>query len=107
MAPNAGERSQLQVSGLGEKVRFDAEGGTAHVDAVLKSEYPQLCDTGGYTLMACEKRDASVLIPLHPPYFVENLRGSVHFGRIYIRPLQKDIQLKVNIIVHMSSLAVL
>ena len=102
IAPNAGEKSQLQVSGLGEKkLCLSPEGDTSHVDAVLKFEFPQLSDTGGYTLMACEKRRGSVLIPFHPPYYVENLGGSVNFGRIYIKPLQETI------IVHMMSFLVL
>ncbi|XP_068717060.1 receptor-type tyrosine-protein phosphatase alpha-like [Montipora capricornis] len=62
----------------------------ADFDAKLKNEYPKLELAGGYVLM-CGKNTTRKLFAISPPYTVRKLKELTGQGKIFVRPLQRDL----------------
>lgn len=93
--PDSQERAELKLTGLGEKqvsVFAFAEAQELH-DALI-FEFPKLAKEGGYELLRVPDvggRELDVLIPPEDGYSVEYLKAVVASAKLYIRPLQKDL----------------
>ncbi|CAB3995037.1 G2 M phase-specific E3 ubiquitin- ligase-like, partial [Paramuricea clavata] len=95
--PNNDEKQQLLVAGLGEKkVTRQADSTSSDVVAALKETYPKLTDGGGYEFMYAKasSRQLSVIDEGENGYTIEFLKQFVGQGRVYIRPIQCDLDLK-------------
>jgi hypothetical protein len=95
--PNNYEKQQLLVAGLGEKkVTLQANSTSSDVVAALKETYPKLTDGGGYEFMYAKasSRQLSVIDEGENGYTIEFLKQFVGQGRVYIRPIQCDLDLK-------------
>ena len=95
--PNNDEKQQLLVAGLGEKkVTLQADSTSSDVVAALKETYPKLTDGGGYEFMYAKasSRQLSVIDKGENGYTIEFLKQFVGQGRVYIRPIQCDLDLK-------------
>ena len=93
--PNVSEKIALAKLGLQVKeVKFDLDGDFFHLDAVLKTEYPELTYTGGYCLMRplSNSRDLTVIDPPKGGFTVRYLEDILRSARLYVRPLQADIK---------------
>ena len=96
--PDSRERATLKLAGLGEK-RFAVDvcgGGQEFYDELL-FQYPKLRDGGGYELLRVPEgggRDLEVIKVPEGGYCTEYLRAVVHSAKLFIRPLQKALDLK-------------
>ena len=73
-----------------EKIAFNLDSSAADFDAKLKNEYPKLELAGGFVLM-CGKNATRKLFAISPPYTVRKLKELTGQGKIFIRPLQGDL----------------
>lgn len=95
--PDSSERVALKLAGLGEK-RFSvfAYGSSQEVQDELVREYPKLIDAGGFELLRASELGSKQLEPIEMPsngYSVEYIRAVVKSAKIYIRPLQRDLDI--------------
>ena len=93
--PDANERTMLKLAGLGEK-RFSvfAYGSSAELQDDLIREFPKLADGGGYELLRAPETGSRELVTIdipHEGYSVEYLQAVVKSAKVFIRPLQKDL----------------
>ena len=93
----AAAKLMLEEAGLGEKrvmVPLDADAEAFH--SLLLSSYPKLKDGGGFELLRCipNSRDLEVLAP-RIASSPKLLKRSVGNGRVYLRPIQRDLELSV------------
>ena len=71
-----------------------AYGSSQELQADLFKEYPKLVDCGGFELLRASDIGGKELIPIEMPhdgYSVEYLQAVVKSAKIYIRPLQRDL----------------
>ena len=76
--PDASEKIELAVAGLGEKkIEFDKDGDSNHVHDLLMKYFSKLEDGGGYEIMRSTYRKGSLtVIPMSPVgYSVAYLQG--------------------------------
>ena len=91
--PDVKERSRLKMAGLGEK-RFPVE---VHSDAqelyhIFVDHFPKLSDGGGYELLRMtDARGLDIIEEPSTGYSVEYLKSVVNTAKIYIRPLQRNL----------------
>ena len=101
--PSRLEKIHLQNAGLGrKKVVFKCNASALELRTVLESVYPKLCGAGGFELLR-SGHPCTALVLITPPatgYSVPFLRDSAGLGQAlaYIRPLQKDIDLSVEVV---------
>ena len=101
--PSRLEKDHLQNAGLGrKKVVFKCNATALEVRRVLEGVYPKLCGGGGFEILR-RGHPCTALVLITPPatgYSVPFLRDSAGLGQAlaYIRPLQKDIDLSVQIV---------
>ena len=89
--PSSEEYICLRKASLGEKkIAFNLDSSTAAFDAKLKNEYPKLDLAGGYVLM-CGRNATCKLFAISPPYTVRKLKELTGQGKIFVRPLQQDL----------------
>ena len=92
--PDVQEKIALAKLGLTVKeVKFDINGDAWHFDAIIKEAFPELQSIGGYSLLRVGT--ANSLIVIDPPkggFNIRYLKDIVQSARLYIRPLQNDIQ---------------
>ena len=94
--PDAHEKIELALAGLGEKkVEFDKNGDSRHVHEKLMREFAKLGDGGGYEIMRSTNRKGSLsVIPMSAVgYPVSYLQGVLSQAKAYIRPMQRDLPL--------------
>ena len=91
------QRDQCLLAGLGER-RFALDISLSAQDLLysLEAQFPRLIEGGGMELLRAEGgcRD---LQPIDMPaggYTCDYLKAVVHSAKIYIRPLQDDLNLK-------------
>ena len=91
-----GEKEELIEAGLGEKSVFipDVECSAQEFKETLITEFPKLADAGGFELMRCipnsrQLEPISTTVSQQP----KSLKAIVGNGRIYIRPIQRDLDL--------------
>ena len=95
--PNNDEKQQLLVGGLGEKkITLQADSTSSDVASALKETYPKLTDSGGYEFMYAKasSRQLSIIDEGENGYTIEFLKRFVGQGRVYIRPIQCDLDLR-------------
>lgn len=89
--PDGQERTELQISGLGEK-RITL---CAYADAQYEFTYkfPKLTDSGGFELMRVPESGKLLDVIASPAnqYTFSYLRAVIHHAKIYIRPLYRKI----------------
>ena len=91
------ERIQLVRVGLGPKnLSFDYDGDAHHVHSVILDSYPELERCGGYSLLRVGS-GSNQLVNIKPKkgmvVDVAYLRAILKSAKLYIRPLQKDLDL--------------
>ena len=93
--PTTEERIKLARVGLGAKeLTFDSNGDAFHVHSVIMKHYPELEGCGGYSLMRLGS-GSNELVNITPQkggvMCVSYLRDVLKSAKLYIRPLQKDL----------------
>lgn len=94
--PSSEEKQQLLVAGLGEKkVTLPEEANANDVRLGLKETFPKLKDSGGYEFMHAKpsSRQLNVIREGENGYTIDFLKRFVGQGRVYIRPIQSDLDL--------------
>ncbi len=93
--PTASKRTTLKLAGLGEKkFAVFAYCSSPELQEELFREYPKLADAGGFELLRASDVGVKELVLIDIPndgYSVEYLQAVVKGAKIYIRPLQKDL----------------
>jgi hypothetical protein len=97
--PDARERQNLKLAGLGEK-KFSVmeHGRPSELQYEFFREYPKLEDGGGFELLRASDTGGKDLVPIdipHQGYSVEYLQAIVKTAKIYIRPLQRNLDASV------------
>jgi len=96
-SPSPMDRGQLLQAGLGDKnISFveSADAEDLHYD--LLEAFPKLKSGGGYELMRTSDRGNRTLAVIPCPssgYTIAYLRSVAGQAKVYIRPLQKDLDL--------------
>ena len=90
----------LQLSGLGEeRVSFSIDANNQEIYDELQAKYPKLKGGGGFEMLRLPEGGGKVLQAIACPkngYSVPYLRAVVHHAKIYLRPLQKDLDTDEN-----------
>lgn len=85
----------LQMAGLGEKkIALLIDAGNFEIYDELQSQFPKLKNSGGFELLRLPEGGGKVLQVIACPkngYTVPYLRAVVHHAKVYLRPLQKDL----------------
>lgn len=94
--PSADTRAAMQLAGLGEKrfslLDFDPQ----EIHEELIAQFPKLENTGGYELLRTAAGGVGMLQLIKSPpngFTVEYLRAVVGSAKIFIRPLQQDLDM--------------
>lgn len=90
-------RELLANAGLGEKKITipDIECGIADFHSLLLESFPKLKDGGGFEFLRCTPNTRDLeLIPPHISRVPRLLKQRVGNGRVYIRPIQRDLCLE-------------
>ena len=93
------EKCMLEEAGLGEKIlTIPLDSSAQTFSKVLSEAYPKLKDGGGYELLRCEchSRDL-VVIPQKIAASPRLLKQRVANGKVYVRPIQRDLSLEPEI----------
>ena len=92
--PDANERANLQIAGLGEKkVILPLESDSDNIYDELVDAFPKLRDGGGFELLKTQER-SKILSEIEVPpsgYTVSYLKAVVHNAKVVVRPLQRDL----------------
>ena len=95
--PDTMEKMVMTRMGLGCRLmKFDLEGDGAYLHSELLAEFPELSNTGGYSLLR-PNTNSHDLIEIEPPQgkvggmTIRYLKDIVCSARLYIRPLQFNI----------------
>ena len=92
-------RESLIEAGLGPKTIFidDTSCSLEEFKATIVASYPKLDGCGGFELLRCipNSKSLTVISPAiaHSPKHLRNMIGG---GKVYIRPIQKDLSLDVD-----------
>ena len=94
--PDANERAQLQLAGLGEKKTTLYLGGDfrdIYDDLIIT--FPKLATAGGFELMRINPFGKKLEIIPSPEngYSVDYLKAVVHHSKVFVRPIQHDLAL--------------
>lgn len=85
----------LQLAGLGEKkVSLNVEADDWEIHEELQHRFPKLKDSGGFEILRISEGGGKILQNIARPkngYTIPYLRAVVHHAKIYLRPLQKDL----------------
>ena len=85
----------LQMAGLGEKkVSLLANAGSFEIYSELQFHFPKLKDAGGFEMLRVPEGGGKGLQVIAMPeegYSVPYLRAVVHHAKIFLRPLQKEL----------------
>ena len=85
-----------EASGLGEKkVVLKKNSSCSYFHETLLENFPRLCDAGGFELLCTQHRSKTKLKIFHPKQNAGNnvlhLKEDIASAKIYIRPLQRDL----------------
>ena len=91
--PSVNDNIELKEASLGEKrlTNFLLTMTATILTKKLRSAYPKLFGAGGYILL--RGGHSRIFQKLDPPYHVSRLKERVGQGKIFIRPLQRDLEL--------------
>ena len=91
--PSSTYYRDLKKASLGKKsITFNIADTPVQFDHKLKTHYPKLEIAGGYLLM-CSHSSSRSLEEIKPPYYVERLKRKTGQCKIFIRPLQSNLDL--------------
>ena len=95
--PDASERATLKLAGLGER-RFAVDVTLTAQELMyqLEAQFPKLVESGGFELLRAEEGGSKELQSIEMPaggYTCEYLKAVVHSAKVYIRPLQADLNM--------------
>ena len=91
------ERTMLANAGLGDStILFDLDDSTSHCHEKILEAYPKLASTGYELLLFDRSADVQSFCHLKPPYLPKKLKEVAGQCKIYVRPLQSDIEVTVN-----------
>ena len=82
---------------LEKKKIFKKNGSCSYFLETLLENYPRLRDGGGYELLRTQHRSTTRLEILHltpAAGYVLHLKEAIASAKIYVRPLQKDLNLE-------------
>ena len=95
--PDQQSKAKLSLAGLGDKkISIFLYGDAEDIDYEFNSKYPKLAEGGGYELLRCSDKGGRELVAIDMPiagYTPQFLKSVVSSAKIYIRPLQKDLDL--------------
>ena len=93
--PSSEEKIELARMGLGlSEVVFNSDGDAEHIHQVLLEKFPVLESCGGYTLLRLAENSHS-MVEIEGPdsgMTVSYLKDILNQAKLYIRPLQRDIE---------------
>ena len=92
------ERETLALGGLGEKKVHvpNVDCSIEEFQNIIIDNYPKLINIGGFELMRCISSSRNLeLIPSPICHSPRLLRSSIGNGRVYIRPIQTDIDVSI------------
>lgn len=88
------DRTQLVNAGLGDtSIQFDLHEGVVHCHQRIVGIFPKLADVG-YELLLFQRGEGGGFCNLAPPYTPKRLKDACGNSKIYIRPLQKDLEVE-------------
>ena len=91
---NIKERTQLVNAGLGDSsIQFALNLGTLQCHEKIVETFPKIA-TVGYELLLYQRGGDGGFYHIAPPYTPRRLKDACGNAKIYIRPLQKDIELE-------------
>lgn len=96
--PEAGERAELHLAGLGEKkIQLTSDSDANDIHFEFLEQFPKLSSGGGYELLRSERGQKPLVVIDVPTsgYTVSYLKTVAHNAKIYIRPLQRDLSIEV------------
>lgn len=92
------KKEAMHLLGLGEKILTLSQNATSQqLHEKIMKEFPGLESCGGYTLLKCcgSSKTLQPILPVPPGgHTPVSLATSLAQSRIYIRPLQSNVQLK-------------
>lgn len=92
--PGPEKKQELKAAGLGEKrLQIGLKATAAQLHDKIIFTFPKLNDAGGYEFLRCLPNSRS-LVQLAVPtggHTPETLKRDVGQARLYVRPLQKDL----------------
>lgn len=93
--PDSKTRAKLQLASLGEKrLSFFYDGGPEELHEELMQQYPKLSSGGGYELLRASGNRKLEIIPVpQEGCSVNFLRSVVHSAKVYVRPIQRDLDM--------------
>ena len=97
-APGSKYRASLQLAGLGGKrLSVDLYADTRELHDDILFNFPKLIDAGGYELLRSSTAGPSKELEIIPQpgdgYTVEYLKAVAHQAKVFIRPLQQNLEL--------------
>ncbi|XP_052413120.1 uncharacterized protein LOC127958334 [Carassius gibelio] len=104
VAPTKFEREELEATGLGEKkvTFFGDENNAEDFKNYILTTYPKLGDCGGFEILKTSgmtrSRNLVVLPCPNTGYTIKALKENMGHAVIYIRPMQKDIELSSSVV---------
>lgn len=88
------DRTQLANAGLGDtSIQFDLYEGIVPCHQRIIGIFPKLADVG-YELLLFQRGEGGGFWNLPPPYTPKRLKDACGNSKIYIRPLQKDLEVE-------------
>ena len=95
--PDQQTKAKLTLAGLGDKkISIFMHGDAEDIDAELNHHFPKLGQGGGYELLRCSDKGGRELLVIDMPaagYTPQYLKSVVTSAKIYIRPLQRDLDI--------------
>lgn len=95
--PDQQRKAKLNLAGLGDKkISIFLHGDAEDIDYEFNRNYPKLAEGGGYELLRCSDKGSRELVVIDMPpagYTPQYLQSVVSAAKIYIRPLQKNLDL--------------
>ena len=95
--PTNEEKQELLVPGLGEKkMTMPADSNPSVVRERIKETFPKLVDSGGYEFLHARpsSRHLNLIVQGPDGFTIDYLKMFVGQGRVYIRPIQSDLDLE-------------
>ena len=93
--PDSKTRAKLQPAGLGAKrLSLFQDGDPEELHEELVQQYPKLSSGGGYELLHASSNRKLEIIPVpQEGCSVNFLRSVVHRAKVYVRPIQRDLDM--------------
>ena len=89
--PSSELNKTLDAAKLGtRKVQFFQDDSAIQVDEKLREVLPKLEGAGGYMLKG---NGTHHIFPIEPPYRVSRLKKEIGHGKVFIKPLQNNLEL--------------